>query len=368
MTNEFYNESGAPSTSSAGSSSAIRAEFALIAAGFAKLPTMTGNGGEILAINSGGTSIESLATTGTGSAVRATSPTLVTPTLGVASATSINKVTLTAPATGCTITLSDGKTLTVSNTLTLTATDGATLAIGAGGTLGTGAYATIADYAPLASPTFTGTLTAAALTATGTVTFSGGGSMTGTWSNLGTVTTIDINGGTIDATAIGGATPAAGSFTSLNASGGGALTGTWTNLGSVTTVDINGGTVDGAVIGGAAPAAITGTTVSDSKGNVREIPQNSQGGAYVVVAGDSGKHISITTGGVTLNTGTLTTGMAVTIYNASASSQTITQGAGVTLRNAGTSSTGNRTLAQRGLATILCVGAEEFVISGAGVS
>ena len=97
MTNEFYNESGAPSTSSAGSSAAIRAEFALIAAGFAKLPTMTGNGGEILAINSGGTSIESLATTGTGSAVRATSPTLVTPTLGVDTATSINKVTLTTP-------------------------------------------------------------------------------------------------------------------------------------------------------------------------------------------------------------------------------------------------------------------------------
>ena len=40
--------------------------------------------------------------TGSGVLVFATSPTLTTPTLGVASATSINKVTLTTPATGST--------------------------------------------------------------------------------------------------------------------------------------------------------------------------------------------------------------------------------------------------------------------------
>lgn len=78
--------------------------------------------------------------TGSGSLVFATSPTLVTPALGVASATSINKVAITAPATGSTLTIADGKTLTASNTLTLTATDGSTLAIGAGGTLASAAY------------------------------------------------------------------------------------------------------------------------------------------------------------------------------------------------------------------------------------
>lgn len=56
--------------------------------------------------------------TGSGGAlVFATSPTLTTPTLGVASATSINKVAITAPATGSTLTIADGKTLTVSNTM-----------------------------------------------------------------------------------------------------------------------------------------------------------------------------------------------------------------------------------------------------------
>lgn len=57
------------------------------------------------------TSIASQTGTGTKFVVD-TSPTLVTPVLGVATATSINKVTLTAPATSATLTLIDGTTLT----------------------------------------------------------------------------------------------------------------------------------------------------------------------------------------------------------------------------------------------------------------
>ena len=63
-----------------------------------------------------------------------TSPTFVTPTLGAASATSVNKVTITAPATGSTLTVADGKTLTASNTLTFTGTDASSVAFGTGGT------------------------------------------------------------------------------------------------------------------------------------------------------------------------------------------------------------------------------------------
>jgi 6-phosphogluconolactonase (cycloisomerase 2 family) len=88
--------------------------------------------------------------TGTGANVLATSPTLVTPTLGVASATSINKVTLTAPATGSTLTIADGKTLTASNTLTFTGTDSSSVAFGSGGTV---AYTggTLAQFAATTS-------------------------------------------------------------------------------------------------------------------------------------------------------------------------------------------------------------------------
>ncbi len=45
---------------------------------------------------------------------------------------------------------------------------------------------------------------------------------------------------------------------------GATFSGTSSDLGTVTTVDINGGTVDGAVIGGTAAAAITGTTITAS--------------------------------------------------------------------------------------------------------
>ena len=49
----------------------------------------------------------------------------------------------------------------------------------------------------------------------------------------------------------------------LTSTSGGSLTGTWSDLGTVTTVDINGGTIDGAVIGGAAMAS--GTDCKNSK-------------------------------------------------------------------------------------------------------
>ena len=66
--------------------------------------------------------------TGSGALVFATSPTLVTPTIGVATATSVNKVTITAPATSSTLTIANSKTLTVSNTLTFTGTDSTSFA------------------------------------------------------------------------------------------------------------------------------------------------------------------------------------------------------------------------------------------------
>jgi hypothetical protein len=81
--------------------------------------------GSALPVASGGTGVTS--STGSTAVVLSNSPTLVTPVLGVASATSINKVALTAPATGSTLTIADGKTLTASNTLTLAGTDSTTM-------------------------------------------------------------------------------------------------------------------------------------------------------------------------------------------------------------------------------------------------
>ncbi len=93
------------------------------------LPIIAGTTGT-LSVARGGTGVTT--STGTGSVVLSTnpalsSPTLTTPVLGAATATSINKLAITAPATGSTLTIADGKGLTVSNSLTLAGTDGVTI-------------------------------------------------------------------------------------------------------------------------------------------------------------------------------------------------------------------------------------------------
>jgi hypothetical protein len=143
---------------------------------------------------------------------------------------------------------------------------------------------------------------------------------------------------------------------------------TISTAGKVSGSAITSGTIGGSTAINTSGSITTSSTVSDTIGNVRDIPQNSQTSSYQLVAGDVGKHISITTGGVTVPSSVFSVGDAVSVYNDSGSDQTITQGSGVTLRQAGTANTGNRTLAQYGIATMLCVGTDTFVISGAGLS
>jgi len=108
--------------------------------------------------------------------------------------------------------------------------------------------------------------------------------------------------------------------------------------------------------------------ISDSAGSLRRLPQNAQTSAYTLVASDTGKHISITSGGVTVPQGVMSVGDVVTVFNDSSSTQTIIQGSGVTLRKADSTTTGNYTLNNYGIATVLCVGANTFVISGVGLN
>lgn len=108
---------------------------------------------------------------------------------------------------------------------------------------------------------------------------------------------------------------------------------------------------------------ISGDFVFDSKGELRTQPVNNQTTSYTLSVVDSGKYVS-TNANVTVPSSTFAAGQSVTIYNNSSSSITLVQGAGVTMYNVGTASTGDRTLAQRGLATVFCVGANTFVISG----
>ena len=113
----------------------------------------------------------------------------------------------------------------------------------------------------------------------------------------------------------------------------------------------------------------TGTIAAGSPG-FRGLPQNAKTSAYTLALSDAGKHISITTGGITVPANSsvaFPVGTAITIYNDSSSSQNIAITTD-TMYLVGFSTTGTRTLAQRGLATLLKVASTTWVISGGGLT
>ncbi len=114
----------------------------------------------------------------------------------------------------------------------------------------------------------------------------------------------------------------------------------------------------------------SGGIVSDRYGSLRSIPLNTQSSAYILTANDNGNLVSITTGNVTVNAGIFGTpyGQAISVFNNSANTMSIVQGTSVTLHLAGTAATGTRSLARYGVASLICVAANTFVISGAGIS
>ncbi len=81
-----------------------------------------------------------------------------------------------------------------------------------------------------------------------------------------------VSGGTINSAPLGATTPASGTFTALTANNGLTVTGgtvsmsgiTVSNGGNVTTIDINGGTIDSTSIGSATPGSGAFTTLSAS--------------------------------------------------------------------------------------------------------
>lgn len=110
--------------------------------------------------------------------------------------------------------------------------------------------------------------------------------------------------------------------------------------------------------------------ISDSIGPVRSIPQNGKSSNYTLQATDNGQMINVISGNITVPANVFVSpfGQIISIFNNQNTSNAIVQGSGVTLRLAGTASTGSRTLARYGVATVVCVAANTFVVSGAGLS
>lgn len=197
---EYYNHTTFPVTNSSGSSAGMRSELEAIETGFGKLPDMSGNGTKVVVVNASGTALEAVASltvaqggtgratsttaygllaagttaagaqqtlaaglttemlvgggaaalpvwtaaTGSGSPVRATSPTLVTPVLGVATGTSFNTIRVKSQGSGSIESFANlivGSSFTGSN-VTTSATNSTLVGSGAGAALTDGTFNT----------------------------------------------------------------------------------------------------------------------------------------------------------------------------------------------------------------------------------
>jgi hypothetical protein len=102
--------------------------------------------------------------------------------------------------------------------------------------------------------------------------------------------------------------------------------------------------------------------MSDQKGEVRTVPANTQASTYTLVASDHGKVI-IASDTITVPSGIFSTGQTISIYNNTAGDISINRSS-VTMYWVTNGTDADRTLATRGVATILCVGTNTFVITG----
>jgi hypothetical protein len=341
--------------------------------------------------------------------------------VGTITGTSLNNVTITAPANGATLTLANNSTLSTAGNftttgayaITLTATADTSVTLPTTGTLLSSA-STVFNKVTITTPTNTATLTLAnnsTLSTAGNFTTSGAYPITLTATAATTVTlpttgALVADGYTTTATAAGTTTltnastsmqvftgtttqtvklpdtatlsigkrftitnNSTGTLTIQTSAAGAVATQTAGTTATYTVASIGAQTWVSAIVPLISSVNGVDGIVSDVSGNLRSIPQVSKSAAYTLVAGDNGKNINITTGGITIPTSSVfIAGDVISIYNRSGSAQNISWSGG-TVYSSGTSAAKSSplSLAARGIATIMFVTggtSPEIVVSG----
>jgi hypothetical protein len=141
MAGDWYTPSGAPATSSQGSSATMRSEFDSVETAMDKLPTLTGNGDKLVKVNSGGTALETTAQIGVAQG-------------GTGAATLTDGGVLLGSGTGAITAmavLADGEMIVGDGTTDPVAESGATLRTSIGVAIGTNVQAYDAGLTSLAA-------------------------------------------------------------------------------------------------------------------------------------------------------------------------------------------------------------------------
>tara|TARA_R100000655_G_scaffold50511_1_gene88091 strand:- start:543 stop:1412 length:870 start_codon:yes stop_codon:yes gene_type:complete len=179
----------------------------------------------------------------------------------------------------------------------------------------------LGDYATLAAPALTGNATGVNLTLSGTLTVNGS-----TTTVASTNTTVADNLLELNSGATSNANDS-GIIIERGSTGDNAIFA-WDESADKFIVGTTTGTADSTGDITIAAAALVASTVEDSKGDLRNIPINSQTSGYTLVASDAGKVVATTTGGWTIPASVFTTvGQTVTLLNNSGSAQNITASA-----------------------------------------
>lgn len=213
----------------------------------------------------------------------------------------------------------------------------------------------------------------------GGITITAAGSSGGT----GTVTSVNGSGGSTGLTLTGGPITTSGTLTlggtlAVASGGTGAATLTGIVKGNGTSAFTAVTAPSGALVGTTDSQTLTNKvleasctvgdtgTISSSSPGFRGAPVTTKTASYTLALADAGTCISITTGGIAIpanGTTAFPVGTVISVFNNSGSTQTITITTD-TLRLAGGTSTGTRTVAIYGLATLVKVASTTWVASG----